>query len=177
MKRSPAVETKWKSHRGLPKKETTWKLLMSRFLVVSSRFPFLENRFFHPVLMKSRLVRAAKETSNFQNWLYSTHSRRRFMAEILPILRKTLSNQSINLESFWRSWPDKKWPIKNHKIGHVSIQDQYLSFQKISWKSIYAFGRNRVRQIKIIIGKKKPRNNNKVFRLKRKTLIKKIKCF
>ena len=38
-----------KPHRGFPKMETTGKLLMSRFLVVSSRFPFLGNRFFHPV--------------------------------------------------------------------------------------------------------------------------------
>ena len=38
--------------------ETTGKLLMSRFLVVSSRFPFLGNRFFHPVnvlLKKNKL--------------------------------------------------------------------------------------------------------------------------
>ena len=36
--------------------ETTGKLLMSRFLVVSSRFPFLGNRFFHPVSYPSNLV-------------------------------------------------------------------------------------------------------------------------
>ena len=45
--------------------------------------------------MKSRLVRAARGTSKLQNWSHFTNSRRRYMAEILPIRRITLSNQSI----------------------------------------------------------------------------------
>ena len=44
---------------------------------------------------KSRLVRAARETSKFQDLSYFTNSRRRYMTEILPIRRETLSNQSI----------------------------------------------------------------------------------
>ena len=45
---------------------------------------------------KSRLVWAAREISKFQNWSILTNSRRRYMAEILPIRHKTLSNQSFN---------------------------------------------------------------------------------
>ena len=53
-------------------------------------------RLFHWISMKSRLVRAARETSKFQNWSLFTNTCRRYMAEILPRRRKTLSNQSIN---------------------------------------------------------------------------------
>ena len=45
--------------------------------------------------LKSRLVRAAKETSKLQDWSLLTNSCSRYMAEILPIRRETLSNQSI----------------------------------------------------------------------------------
>ena len=45
---------------------------------------------------KSRLVGAARETSKFPNWSFLTRSRRGNMAEILPIRRKTLYDQSIN---------------------------------------------------------------------------------
>ena len=48
------------------------------------------------ISLKSRIVRAARGTSKFQNWSHLTNSRRRYMAEILPIRRKTLSNQSVN---------------------------------------------------------------------------------
>ena len=49
--------------------------------------PLARKRPFPLILMKSRLVRAASETSKF---------RRRYMTEILPIRPETLSNQSIN---------------------------------------------------------------------------------
>ena len=45
--------------------------------------------------MENRLARAAMDTSNFQNGSQFTKSRRRYMAEIFPIRRKTPSNQSI----------------------------------------------------------------------------------
>ena len=56
----------------------------------------ISKRPFHWISMKSRLVRAARETSKFQNSSLLTNSRHRYMAEILPIRRKTLSNQLIN---------------------------------------------------------------------------------
>ena len=62
--------------------------------------PLARKRPFHWISMKSRLVRAARETSKFQNWSHITNSRRRYMAEILPIRRKTLSNQSSYTFSF-----------------------------------------------------------------------------
>ena len=60
--------------------------------------PLARKRPFHWISMRSRLVRAARETSKFQNWSHLTKSRRGYMAEILliAIRRKTLSNQSIN---------------------------------------------------------------------------------
>ena len=58
--------------------------------------PLVRKRPFYWISMKSRLVRAARGISKFQNWLHLTYSRRRYMAEILPIRRKTLSNQSSN---------------------------------------------------------------------------------
>ena len=58
--------------------------------------PLARKRPFRWISLKSRLVRAARETSKLQNRSYITNSRRRYMAEILPIWRKTLSNQSIN---------------------------------------------------------------------------------
>ena len=64
--------------------------------------PFARRRPFHWISIKSRLMRAAKETSKFQNWSLITNSRRRYIAEQLPIRRKTLSNQSINRPDFVR---------------------------------------------------------------------------
>ena len=57
---------------------------------------------------KSRLVRAARETSKFHNWLLLTNTLRCYMAEILPIQCKTLSNQSINPwgDGLWGRWFD-----------------------------------------------------------------------
>ena len=49
------------------------------------------------ISIKNKLVRAARETSKFQNWSHLTYSRRRYMAAILPIRRKILFNQSINI--------------------------------------------------------------------------------
>ena len=58
--------------------------------------PLARKRPFPLISMKSRLVRAASETSKFRNRLHLTNSRCRYMAEILPIRHETLSNQSIN---------------------------------------------------------------------------------
>ena len=58
--------------------------------------PLARKRPFHSISMKiSRLMRAARETSKFHNLLLLTNNRRRYMAEMLPIRRKTPSNQSI----------------------------------------------------------------------------------
>ena len=53
-----------------------------------------------------------------------------------------------------------KW--RKHKKLFLSKLDQYTPSLKISWKSVQAFLSSRVRK-KIIIEKKKPKNNNKVF--------------
>ena len=45
---------------------------------------------------KNRLVRAARKHSKIQSWSFFTNHHRRYLAEIMPIRRKTLSNQSIN---------------------------------------------------------------------------------
>ena len=47
-------------------------------------------------LMKSSSSIEGESPNKFQNWSYLTYSRRRFMAEILLIRRKTLFNQSIH---------------------------------------------------------------------------------
>ena len=48
------------------------------------------------------LLRAARETLEVHKWLLFINSCRRYMAEILPICRKTLYNQSINnLIRYW----------------------------------------------------------------------------
>ena len=60
-----------------------WVILQPSFLHAK--------RPFHWISMKRRLVRAARETSTFPKSI-----RRRYMAEILPIRRKTLHNQSFN---------------------------------------------------------------------------------
>ena len=52
--------------------------------------PLARKRPFHWISMKSKLVRAARETSIYQNWSLLTNSRRRYMTEILPKRRKTL---------------------------------------------------------------------------------------
>ena len=73
------------------------------------------------ILMKSRLVRAVRETLKFQNWSFLTNSRRRYMAKILPIRRKKLSNQSFKLS---------KITIEIH------VQLQYLTlFHRVCWRS------------------------------------------
>ena len=47
--------------------------------------PLAHKRPFHWILMKSRLVRADRETSKFQNWSHLTNCRRSYITEILPI--------------------------------------------------------------------------------------------
>ena len=61
---------------------------------VKDNKPLARKRPFYWISIKSRLVRAAMETSKFQNWLHLTNSRRHYMAEILPI-RRFNSIQSI----------------------------------------------------------------------------------
>ena len=58
--------------------------------------PLARKRQFHWISIKNRLVRAASETSKFQNLSHLTNSRRCYMAEMLPIRRKTPTIQSIN---------------------------------------------------------------------------------
>ena len=58
--------------------------------------PCARKRPFHWISLKSRLVRAARETLEVHKRSLFINSRRRYMAEILPICRKTLYNQSIN---------------------------------------------------------------------------------
>ena len=59
--------------------------------------PLARKRPFYWISMKTRLMRAAcRETSKCQNWSHFTNSCRRYMVEILPIRRKTVSNHSIN---------------------------------------------------------------------------------
>ena len=57
---------------------------------------FARKRPFHCISMKIRLVRTATETSKVHNWSILTYRRRRDMVEILPIWRKTLSDQSVH---------------------------------------------------------------------------------
>ena len=59
--------------------------------------PLALKRPFQRISRKSRLVRAAWETSTFHNWLLLTISHGRNMTEILPMRRKSLSNQAINV--------------------------------------------------------------------------------
>ena len=65
---------------------------------VNDNNPLARKRPFHWISMKSRFVRAAKETLKFQNWTHLTNSRRRYMAKILPIRYTTISNQSYNID-------------------------------------------------------------------------------
>ena len=69
---------------------------------------------------ESKLARAARETSKFQNWSHLTNSRRRYMAEILPIRRKTLSNQSTN-----------------HTVNFVFTPTQLI--QNLQYVTVYQF--------------------------------------
>ena len=82
--------------------------------------PWHAKKPFHWISMKRRLVRAASEISKFQNWSHLTNSHRRYMAEILPIRRKTLSNQSIN-----RDRPE-------HCIYSAFSHASHVTFQKCS---------------------------------------------
>ena len=50
--------------------------------------------------VKNRFVRAARENSKFPNVNLLTNSRRRYMAKILPIRRKTPNNQTVKLTEF-----------------------------------------------------------------------------
>ena len=59
--------------------------------------PLARKRPFHWISMESKLVRAAREPSTYQNWSLLTNTRRRYMTEILPKRRKHYPiNQSIN---------------------------------------------------------------------------------
>ena len=49
------------------------------------------------ISIKNKLLRAARETSKFQNLSHLSYSRCRNMAVILPIWRKILFDQSINI--------------------------------------------------------------------------------
>ena len=72
-----------------------------------------------------------------------------------------------------QNWTIFKAEVTYQKSGsRFSIPDQNLPSLKISLKSVHALGRNRVGIIIIIIiGIKKPKNNNIVFHWRRKILI------
>ena len=75
-----------------------------------------------------RLVKAARETSKFQNWSLLTNSRRRYMAEILLIRRKTLypfNLLNINLFVTLDQLKESSRPTPN-----VSWKEVELSWQK-----------------------------------------------
>ena len=57
--------------------------------------PLARKRPFPLISMKSRLVRAASETSKFRNRLHLTNSRCRYMAEILPIRHETSGDKCM----------------------------------------------------------------------------------
>ena len=90
----------------------------------------VRKRPFHWISMKSRLVRAAMETSKFQNWSHFTNSRRRYMAEILPIRRNSI--QSIISEHF------KFWKIHRcFTIHYLRCIISYNTITSISMKLLY----------------------------------------
>ena len=72
--------------------------------------PLARKRPFHWISTKRRLVRAARETSKFHRWSSCINSIWPYMAEILPIRRKTLYDQSINF-MFSRTCFFKKIPF------------------------------------------------------------------
>ena len=92
---------------------------------------------FHWISKKSRLMRAARGTSKFLNWSLLTYSCRRYITEILPIPRITLSNQTINVltvdvfiqDLFWscgqelnQHWASVEWYMTNKCISKVFIK-------------------------------------------------------
>ena len=74
--------------------------------------------------IKSRLVRAARETSIFQNWSNFANSGHLYIAEILPIRLKTLSNQSILKKIFVKTYHTQE----QHNIQRKIKWDLYTSF-------------------------------------------------
>ena len=87
--------------------------------------PLARKRLFNWISMKSRLVRAVRETSNFQNWSLLTNSRRYYMAEILPIRHKTLLiNKSLRKkEVFKHLLPLKPIWLKSDLYLRYHIED------------------------------------------------------
>ena len=78
----------------------------------------------HWISIKSRLVRAARETSIFQNWSNFANSCHLYIAEILPIRLKTLSNQSILKKIFVKTYHTQE----QHNIQRKIKWDLYTSF-------------------------------------------------
>ena len=82
-------------------------------------------------VMNNRLVRAVRKTSKFQNWSHLTNSHRRYIAEIMPIRRKTPWNQSI-IQCIWRdrskhqqgpgiwTWKQQKSRLGSYVKGKVN---------------------------------------------------------
>ena len=104
---------------------------------------------------------STKIATRLCRYLVSTHAK--FQPLILNSFQKCLRTRRPSKKPLNR--PFFKPEVMYQKSGStISIPEQYLPSLKISWKSVHAFGRNRVRKLKIIIGKKKLKNNNKVFR-------------
>ena len=74
-------------------------------------------RLFHKISMKSRLVRAVRETLKFQNQSHFTNNRRRYKAEILvlAIRQSSASIQSINIhvQAFCQ------WTVQRLSLIHI----------------------------------------------------------
>ena len=77
----------------------------------------LHFQLFHWISMKST-IGSWRPPGKLQNWLLLTNSRRRYMAEIMPIRRKTLSNQSISCEI----------PGNSHWIKVIHVSSQAIIF-------------------------------------------------
>ena len=67
-------------------------------------------------------------TSKFQNWWVLTNFRRSYMAEILPIRRKTLSNQSINQSQY--VYVHSQCTRREGKLLRISILNLFYPFCK-----------------------------------------------
>ena len=102
---------------------------------VKDNNPLARKRSFHWISMKSRHVRAARETSKFQNWSHLNNCRR-YMTEILPIWRKTLSNQSIFI-----NWSCKFTinSVNIHYFGQITMNNHISHINKnvVLWTPLF----------------------------------------
>ena len=105
--------------------------------------PFACKRPFHWISMKSRLARVARETSKFQNWTHLTTNCRCYMAEVLQIRRKTLSNQSIRMKKIFFGYKQKS-RTPSSTVNHISRLEQIsiMFFSKQNLWYLYSMNNN-----------------------------------